>query len=158
MGDATLYEYFQNKEDILFNIPIERTELLIDSLNRHLNKKNEAENKLRKFLWHYISFLQQNKDYVAILLFELRPNRRFYSSKGYELFKDYNKILINILKQGQEENTFRKEANIGLFRNLIFGTIDHTALTWLLFEKPASLIDQGEEIIKHCMRAIKSSK
>jgi TetR/AcrR family fatty acid metabolism transcriptional regulator len=158
MGDATLYEYFQNKEDILFNIPIERTELLIDSLNRHLNKKNEGESKLRKFLWHYISFLQQNKDYVAILLFELRPNRRFYSSNGYKLFKDYNEILIPILKQGQEEKTFRTEANIYLFRNLIFGTIDHTALTWLLFGRPANLIDQREEMIQYFIRTIKSSE
>lgn len=156
LGDATLYEYFQNKEDILFNVPVERSEFLVRSLNAYLDRKYEAESKLRRYVWHYLSFLQNNKDYVTILLFELRPNRRFYSCSAYQLFRKYNNILINILNQGQEENIFRKDVNIYLMRNLIYGAIDHTALTWLLFEKPPNLLDQGEAIINLFMRAIES--
>jgi TetR/AcrR family fatty acid metabolism transcriptional regulator len=155
IGEATLYEYFKNKEDLLFNIPVQRTESMINSLNRVMMSRHEAETKLRNFVWHYLSFLQANKSYVAILLFELRSNRRFYASELYQSFKKYNNVLIEILKQGQREKIFRAEVKIHLVRHMIFGAIDHTALTWILFGKPPSLLGQGEAMIQFFIRAIK---
>jgi AcrR family transcriptional regulator len=156
IGEATIYEYFQNKEDLLFNIPIERTESLIDALNIKLESKEEAENKLRKFVWHYLSFFNNNKNYVSILLFELRSNRRFYASKSFELFKKFSDILIEILEEGKKEEIFKKDANIYLFRNMVFGSIDHLALRWILFGRPTNLLDQGDELIQFYLRAIKN--
>jgi len=155
IGEATIYEYFQSKEDLLFNIPIERTESLINSLNTKLESKEEAENKLRKLVWHYLSFFNNNKNYVSILLFELRSNRRFYASKSFALFKKFSDILIEILKEGKKEEIFKKDANIYLFRNMVFGSIDHLALRWILFGRPTNLLDQGDELIQFYLRAIK---
>jgi len=157
IGEATIYEYFRNKEDLLFSIPKERTESLVHLLNANIQTKNEAENDFRKFVWQYISLFQNNKNYVSILLFELRANRAFYHSGTNELFRNYSNILIEIVKRGQTEGTFKKEVNIYLFRNAIFGSIDHTALTWILFGRPNSLLDQGHELIELYLRAIKSS-
>ena len=36
VSDSTLYEHFENKEDILFTIPREKTQRLIDINDRHL--------------------------------------------------------------------------------------------------------------------------
>ena len=160
IGEATIYEYFQNKEDLLFNIPKERTDSLIHLLNANIQTKNEAENEFRKFVWQYLSLFQNNKNYVSILLFELRPNRTFYGSgttSSYESFRKYSNILIEIIKRGQKEGTFKKEVNIYLLRNAIFGSIDHTALTWILFGRPNNLLDQGHELVELYLRAIKSS-
>jgi AcrR family transcriptional regulator len=156
IGEATIYEYFQSKEDLLFNIPIERTESLINSLNIKLESKEEAESKLRKLVWHYLSFFNKNKNYVSILLFELRSNRRFYASKSFALFKKFSDILIEILKEGKRGEIFNKDANIYLFRNMVFGSIDHLALRWILFGRPTNLLDQGDELIQFYLRAIKT--
>jgi TetR/AcrR family fatty acid metabolism transcriptional regulator len=157
IGDATIYEYFKNKEDLLFSIPIERSESLFHLLTENMQIKNEAENQFRKFVWHYLSLFQKNKNYVSILLFELRPNRTFYSSNAYSFFRKCSDILTEIIKKGQMEGTFKKEINIYILRDLIFGSIDHTALTWILFGKPNNLLDEGHELIELYLRAIKSS-
>ncbi|MEW6263563.1 MAG: TetR/AcrR family transcriptional regulator C-terminal domain-containing protein [Thermodesulfobacteriota bacterium] len=146
IGDATLYEYFKNKEDILFTIPSERSKYLMDSLEDELNRKQEAELKLRRFVRHYLAFLQANEDYSSILLFELRANKKFYESRAYQDFRKFNRILFGILKLGQEEGVFQTNTDISLCRHMIFGTIDHTVLGWLLFRKPLNLLDQEESL------------
>ena len=142
VGDSTIYEYFQGKEDLLFSIPVEETKYLVKNLEEHLKGIKGVEDKLRKLIWHYLYFQENNKDYASILLFELRANKSFYESKAYDTLKTYNKILIGIVKEGQEKGIFRRNANIHLFRDLIFGAIDHTMYGWLLFQKPKSLVEQ----------------
>jgi TetR/AcrR family fatty acid metabolism transcriptional regulator len=156
IGEATIYEYFRSKEDILFGIGEDRTRSLMDSLMDELGRNKEAEMKLRSFVQHYLSFLQAHKDYTALLLFELRRNRGFYASPLYETVRKYNDVLIAILKQGQEEGCFRTDANIYLFRHMLFGAIDHMALTWILFGKPRNLFEHSEESIQLVLKAIKS--
>lgn len=155
IGEATLYEYFKNKEDILFSIPDERTEHLLSSLEEDLNQNYAAESELRVFIRHYLAFLEANKNYTAILLFELRSNRRFYTSKPYAIFKKYNDILMGILKKGQDDKTFRSDANVYLIRHMIFGSIDHTALTWLLFGKPSSLLSEADSLTWFIMNTLR---
>ena len=36
IGDATIYEYFKNKEDLLFNIPEEKMSEIIPTFQLHL--------------------------------------------------------------------------------------------------------------------------
>lgn len=139
IGEATLYEYFKNKEDILFTILEDRTKRLVASVTEELDRSHQAEVELRVFIRHYLTYLETNRDYAAILLFELRPNQRFYVSEPYATIKNYNDILIGILKRGQANGIFRNDANIYLARHMIFGAIDHTVLTWLLRGKPDSL-------------------
>ncbi|BBO84175.1 hypothetical protein DSCO28_47410 [Desulfosarcina ovata subsp. sediminis] len=146
IGEATLYEYFKNKEDILFSIPDDRTKNLLTSLADDLEQNHAAESGLRVFIRHYLAFLEANRDYTAILLFELRSSRRFYSSPPYAIVKQYNDILMGILKKGQADQTFSRDANIHLIRHMIFGSIDHTALTWLLFNKPSSLLGVADSL------------
>lgn len=155
IGEATLYETFKNKEDILFNIPTLRTDPLLDYNKNYLQQNYGAEILLRNFIEHYLSSLQSNKNYLAILIFELKSNRRFYKSNAYKFFKRYNQELIAILKKGQSDGLFRDKVNIYLFRHLIFGTIDHIALAWLLFDRAPDLLSQADDLMKLFMQAAK---
>ncbi|MFZ3044340.1 MAG: TetR/AcrR family transcriptional regulator [Desulfatirhabdiaceae bacterium] len=147
IGEASIYEYFKNKEDILFNIPVEKTESLVNAIKAKLDNNRKGEQELREFVREYLAFMQENKNYTAILLFELRSNRRFYISKAYHVFKEFNDVLIDLLKRGQDDGSFRKDINIYLVRHMIFGSFEHLALTWLLFGKPANLLTQSEHLI-----------
>ncbi|MFZ3044341.1 MAG: TetR/AcrR family transcriptional regulator C-terminal domain-containing protein [Desulfatirhabdiaceae bacterium] len=123
--ETIIYELFAGKDDLLFNIPVEKTILLIDNLTEHLKGIVGAENKLRKMIWHFLNFMQNNKEYATIVLFELRPNRRFYTTEAYNSFKDYNKIVIRIIREGIEEGVFHENIILPLFRNLIYGAMEH---------------------------------
>lgn len=155
IGEASIYEYFKNKEDILFSIPMEKTGEFSTAVTERFKENRKAEMELRDFVREYLSFLQGNKIYTAILLFELRANRRFYQSKAYQKVKESNDILMGILKRGQADDSFGKEVNIHLVRHMIFGAIDHMALTWVLFGKPVSLLESAEPLTWLFLKALK---
>jgi TetR/AcrR family fatty acid metabolism transcriptional regulator len=59
MGDATIYEYFKSKEDLLLAIPVEVTKELIPQINDHMMGVKGAFNKLRKSVWWYLDTTKQ---------------------------------------------------------------------------------------------------
>ena len=156
ISDATLYEHFANKEDLLFRIPEEKTQELITMNEDHLRGLVGAEVKLRKLIWNYMEFLENDRDYASIILFELRSNRRFYQSRAYELIRQFNRKFIDIILEGKNEGTFRSDLNPYLFRNLIFGALDHVMITWLLYQKPIDLLGQTESFFDLVMKAARS--
>jgi len=153
ISDASLYELFENKEALLFTLPEDKTHQQIAINERHLRGLIGAEVKLRKLIWNYLEFLENNKDYASIILFELRKNRRFYESKAYELFRQFSQNFMDIIKEGMEEGVFRATINPYLLRNLIFGTVDHVMITWFLYEKPKNLVSQVDPFFDLIMKA-----
>ena len=73
--ETIIYELFSGKEDLLLNIPIEKTATLIESLSEHLEGIAGADNKLRKLIRHFLKFQESNPEYATLILFELWPNR-----------------------------------------------------------------------------------
>ncbi len=63
IGDATIYEYFKNKEDLLLAIPVETTKELIAQINDHMMGIKGAFNKLRKFIWWWLNYVEKNPGY-----------------------------------------------------------------------------------------------
>jgi|GEM_PF-267832 len=136
VSDSTVYEHFQNKEDILFTIPRKNTEKLIRLNESHLRGLVGAEVKLRKLIWNYLEFMTQNRDYTNLLLFDLRPTRAFYQTENHRLIREFTGIYRNVIIEGQKEGNFWPEVSPTLILNLIFGTIDLLLITWLIQEKP----------------------
>lgn len=146
VGDATIYEYFKNKEDLLLAIPEERLKNFFKNLEEHLQGIRGSENKLRKVVWYHLNFCRNDKDYTSVLLLELRTNRKFYESAAYQLIKLYNQRLMEIIEEGKREGIFREEMNTHLFRNMIFGAMDHLAYPWLLLKREFVLTDEADDL------------
>ena len=62
IGDATIYEYFKSKEDLLLAIPVEITKELIPQINDHMMGIKGAFNKLRKFIGGGLTMLRRTLD------------------------------------------------------------------------------------------------
>lgn len=146
VADATLYEYFKSKEDLLLMIPEEDLKRFLRSLDEHLQGIRGPENKLRKLIWHHLNFCRNDQEYTSVLLRELRPNRSFYRSPAYQLIKDYNRRLMGIIEEGKRDGIFRGEVNSYLFRNMVFGAMDHLAYPWLLFKKEIILTEDADDL------------
>jgi TetR/AcrR family transcriptional regulator, fatty acid metabolism regulator protein len=154
VSDSTIYEHFKNKEDILFAIPQKETQELIDRNNRHLRGLVGSEIKLRKLIWNYMEFLLEKKDYSALLLFALRPNRDFYKNENYELLREFTKIYKSVILEGQEEGKFLPDISPTLFIKLIMGIVDHILLTYHLESKPEDPMTLFDDMMDLLMNAI----
>ncbi len=155
ISEATIYEHFRSKEDLLFYIP-EKTFLeLIKSLEEHLLGIKGPENQLRKFIWHYLSFMQDRQDFARLFILGLWSNRRFYESEKSAPLKNYGLVLKNILRDGVEEGVFRCDFDLDICQAMILGTMNHIILSLLMLEKPLFLVSKGEALEQLFFSAIK---
>ena len=146
IGDATIYEYFKNKEDLLLSIPVEVTKELIPQINEHMMGIKGALNKLRKFIWWWLNYIEKNPGYGSIVLLELKTSKTYVSNEAYQAARNFYQIILDIIKEGQEEETIKREINPYLARSLCVGAMEHIIIRWLLKDKKYSLIQYADEL------------
>lgn len=155
VGDGTIYQYFKNKEEILFSLPIDHTRDLILIHGEHFRDIKDSELRLIVLVNDYLNFLELHKEYSSLVLLELRYNRRFYQAPAYDLFREFARIFYDIIKDGTARGHFRQDLNPYIAVKMIFGTIDHSLLSWLMFGKPENLVTLSEPLCQLFLSALK---
>ncbi len=146
IGDATIYEYFKNKEDLLLAIPVETTKDLIAEIDEHMMGIKGAFNKLRKFIWWWLNYVEKNPGYGVVVLLELKTSKTYVSTEAYQAARNFYQIILDIIKQGQEEGAIKKEMNSYLARSLCVGAMEHIIIRWLLKDRKYSLLQYADEL------------
>lgn len=157
MGDATIYEYFKSKEDLLLAIPVEVTKELIPQINDHMMGIKGAFNKLRKFIWWYLNFIEKNPDYGAIVLLELKTSKSYISTEAYQAARSFYQVVLDIIKEGQEEGAIKKKINPFVARSICVGAIEHIIIRWLLKDRKYSLTQYADELVDLLINALKDT-
>ena len=148
VAEGTIYQYFRNKEDLFFSIPIDKTKEFYGELELHLQGIKGSINKVRKFVWYYIHHLQANPEYARALMLEMRVNRNFIRTKTYEAFRPMTHRILEIIEEGQEEGTIRKDVDMYTIRHLILGSLEHIVTRWVLKDEKYDLLAQYDDILK----------
>jgi TetR/AcrR family fatty acid metabolism transcriptional regulator len=154
VAEGTIYQYFKNKEDLFFSIPIDKTREFYDELELHLQGINGAENKIRKFVWYYFYHLQDNPEYARALMLEMRVNRNFAKAKAFEAYRPLTYKILEIIEEGQEEGIIRNDTNKYMIRHLILGILEHIVTRWLLKGEKGDLLDQYNEAVELLIQGI----
>ena len=157
IGDATIYEYFKNKEDLLLAIPVEITKGLIPLINDHMMGIKGALNKLRKFIWWWLNYVEKNPGYGSIVLLELKTSKTYVSNEAYQAARNFYKIVLDIIREGQDEGSIKKEINIYLARSICVGAIEHIIIRWLLKERKYSLTQYADELADLLIDSLKKN-
>lgn len=156
VAEATIYEYFENKETLLFSIPAKKQNEALDQLAFQLAGIKGALNKIRKLVWFYFWFFQNNRPWTSVVLLILRQNKNFLNAPAYQLIRKWAQEILKIFQEGQEEGSIRKDVNIFMARNLLLGTIEHLTTRWILMEKPKDLTELANDAADLIINAVKA--
>lgn len=140
LSEATIYEYFPSKEELLFSIPGETTKRGKEILEFHLQYVRGAANKIRSIIYHYLSFYQNNPDYAAIAMLVLKQNRKFIETEAYQMVREGSRVILRVVEEGIASGEFSQDTNPYLVRSVIFGTIENILIRKLLHGKPEDLV------------------
>ena len=144
VSEGTIYEYFKNKEDLLFSIPERRFKEHIEALDEVFEIKTPIKRLRRLIRYHFYLYLT-DRNFLKVFLLHIQLNQKFYESHVYRAFQKYTQIITNTLEEGKKDGSIRADVNTRVFRNLFLGTFSHLALRWLILEKEAE-IDKMKEI------------
>ena len=161
LSEASLYDYFQGKEDLLLMIPgLWVSELLAD-LDEQLFGIQGAVNKLRKYLWWYMRRIEQSPLDAKIVYLFLKTNANFLETEVYSNVKRLYSYLVAIFDEGRESGELRPDLDSRVARDIFVGTMDHIISRWLLKDMSHSLFDNLErtfELLVDAFRADHSNK
>lgn len=134
VSEGTIYEYFKNKEDLLFSTLKRQFQNNLESMDELFEVRTPLR-KLRRFVRYHFTIYLMQPVFVKMFLFDAIYNPRFYSSDAYPPFKHYIEGVNDILDEGKKDGSIRPEINNRVFRNLFMGTFSHMAIRWMFTEK-----------------------
>lgn len=158
VSDATIYEYFSSKEELLFSIPAETIREYHEKNREILPHIQGAANKLRFLIHRHLSLYADNPDYATVVMLTLKGSRNFLKTDAYKIVQSSARNYIQVFEEGIQNGEFRSDIKPYLVRALIWGSIEHLVTRKSLLGKPADLLDLADDIYDTIFTGIRSSK
>lgn len=156
VSEGTIYEYFQNKEDVLLSIAKQRFIEHKAALEEVFEIKTPLRKLRRLIRYHFFLYLTE-RDFLKVFLLLIQLNSRFYESQVYKDFQDCTEIITYTLEEGKKTGSIRSSINSRVFRNFFLGAFSHMALRWLLLEKEETdKTKEIDEVVSLFCRAVDS--
>jgi AcrR family transcriptional regulator len=158
VSDATIYEYFSNKEDLLFSIPGSETQRGKVALENNLKYMRGAANKLRGFIYHQLMFYQNNPEWAAVVMLILKQHRKYLKTDTYQIIRQWSRIITQIVEEGIDSGEFKTDTNPYLVRSVILGTIEHAVISHLLIGRYKNLMELVDPLTDLVIAGIRKNK
>ena len=158
VSEATIYEYFSSKEELLFSIPAETIREYHEKNREILPHIQGAANKLRFLIQRHLGLYGDNPDYATVVMLILKGSRNFLKTNAYKIVQSSARNYIQVFEEGIQNGEFRSDINPYLVRALIWGSIEHLVTRKSLLGKPEDLLALADDIYDTIFIGIRSSK
>jgi TetR/AcrR family transcriptional regulator, fatty acid metabolism regulator protein len=147
VSEGLIYEYFTNKEALLFSIPGEKSRKFREENLGILKYIDGAANKLKILIRRHLELFELDPDYANITVMILRNNRNFIKTDDYKIVRSSAQLTIDVLNEGVENGEFRKEIDPYIVRSIIWGSIDNAVKRKILYDKKVDLLAYADSFI-----------
>lgn len=161
VSEATIYEYFGTKEDLLFAIPEKISNDTFEESSKVIPYIKGVEGKIRAILLFYVQLYQSNPNYSALVLLQLMSNKRFRHTPAHAAIRRSSHGLLDCIKAGIADGTFKKDSNPYLVRSMLMGAIEHMFIHWHMQGMPkqkTSIVDMLDPLIEIVLEGIRTKK
>jgi len=158
ISEATIYEYFSSKEELLFSIPGETERRTKETLEFILAHVRGASNKIRCIIYHYLWLYENHLDYAALVMLILKHNRKFCETQAYQVVRERSRVVLRVVEEGVASGEFRAETNPYLVRSMILGTVEHLVIRRLLIGGPKELSQFSDALADQIIYGIRRDR
>jgi TetR/AcrR family transcriptional regulator, fatty acid metabolism regulator protein len=156
IAEASIYQYFRSKEELLLSVPGNWFDGLADELQRCFSGRlNQAERLLYILRRWYLDFQTREWD-TRVLILELYRNPKFYESQAYRNTHGFWRLIRSTVEEGRADGVFRTDFEIDYYMHLIQGAFEHEALARMMLSKRKATLGRVEQMLCLLLRAIKA--
>jgi TetR/AcrR family fatty acid metabolism transcriptional regulator len=156
IAEASIYQYFKSKEDLLLSVPGNWFDELAEELERAFSGRLNAYERLSYLLRRWALDFQTREWETRVLILDLYRNPAFYDSQAYRNTYRFWGLIRSIVQEGRQTGFFRSDFDIDLYMHLIQGTFEHEALGRMMLSRRKPTADHTEQMINLLIRAIKA--
>ncbi len=135
VADGTIYLYFQNKDDILISLFEVEMEKILHRMKEQLASLDDPVERIRRFAKVHLELVQSDKELAEVIQVEIRQSSKFMKEYRNEQFREYLHLISEIIREGQEQGVFRKDAVPSIAQRAFFGALDEMSRYWVLSSK-----------------------
>jgi len=154
VADGTIYLYFKNKDDILVQFFNYKTKLVFDSFRTEVARADSSLDKLRYLIRRHLEEFQRNREMAVVYQVETHQSSRLAEAQIKEMSKMYRDLISEIVEQGQQEGTIRKDLYVGLVKRFIIGAVDEVINTWLHSNGEYDLVSMADPLVEMFIKGI----
>ena len=158
VADGTIYLYFKNKDDILVQFFSFRAKQVFESFREEVDRAQNSLDKLRNLIHRHLAEFQRDRDGAIVYQVETHQNSRLAEAQIKEMSQMYRDIISEIVEQGQQEGTIRKDLYVGLVKRFIIGAVDEVINTWLHSDDEYDLVSMAGPLVELFIRGIGESQ
>jgi TetR/AcrR family fatty acid metabolism transcriptional regulator len=155
---GTVYLYFRSKDDLLTSI-FERTmkDAIAEGRTSIASIADPTE-RLRTIARLHLDRLGRDRALAVVFQVELRQSTKFMERFSATQLREYLGIIRDVIADGQERQTFRRDVNPTLAAKLFFGALDEMATNWILSRRRYSLAAEADAIVDFMMGGLGSGE
>ncbi len=156
VADGTIYLYFKNKDDILVQFFSFRAKQVFESFREEVDRAQTSAGKLRNLVRRHLAEFQRDRDGAVVYQVETHQNSRMAEAQIREMSQMYRHLIAEIIEQGQQEGTIRKDLYVGLVKRFIIGAVDEVINTWLHSDGEYDLVSMADPLVELFIKGIGS--
>jgi TetR/AcrR family fatty acid metabolism transcriptional regulator len=154
VADGTIYLYFKNKDDILVQFFSFRAKQVFESFREEVDRAQNSLDKLRNLIHRHLAEFQRDRDGAIVYQVETHQNSRLAEAQIREMSQMYRDLISEIIEQGQQEGTIRKDLYVGLVKRFIIGAVDEVINTWLHSDEGYDLVSMADPLVDLFIKGI----
>jgi TetR/AcrR family fatty acid metabolism transcriptional regulator len=147
VADGTIYLYFKNKDDILFQFFNHKAKQVFERFMKEVEQAETAVEKLRNLVRRHLEEFQKDRNMAVVYQIETHQSRRVMEAQIKEMSKMYLDIVTEIVEQGQQEGSIRKDLYLGLVKRFVLGSVDEVINTWLHSRGSYDLVSMADPLV-----------
>lgn len=157
VADGTIYLYFKNKNDILYQFINFKTEAVFRKMHDAVSQAETAEEKLRNLIKCHLDQFQRDENMAVIMQSETRY-RRDVVPQIKDISKMYLELLSDIIEQGQIGGEMRQDLFVGLAKRFVLGAVEGVINTWVAAEGKYDLVSMADPLVDLFLNGLKGPK
>jgi len=156
VSDGLLYRYFDSKRALTDAVLREFYEGLLARLENEVFGHKRVEDRLRTLIELHLQTFVEDADICRLFISEVRTASNYRGSEVQALNRRYTKVLLRIIEAAGKEGRIRQGLDPTLFRDLLFGGIEHLAWRHVNGGRRLNIASDAKEISNILLDGVKT--
>ncbi len=127
VADGAIYKHFTSKRAILFEVIRAFYEPVIEVAATTVKGIPDVRARLTYLIWLQLRAFSEEPDVCRFIISEARPMADYYESEIADLNRRWTSLLVDVVREGQLDGTFRSDLPASMVRDVVYGSIEHIA-------------------------------
>lgn len=151
ISTSSLYEYYKNKEDLAYDVPLSHLATFFEEFRIAVVDKHSARERLLLYLSMSADYAREHAEWARLLHLEIWPSVSVQDSELRHSIDDFSRVVLFLVRQGIAEGEWSPDHDAYETAALLTGAISQLIITWLLYRRPRNLTKASSELAERLL-------